>query len=167
MISREQFFEWNPVLDGKCDGIWANNYYCVAYYPDGMFPQPPTVDEKPEQLPEGTTSECVIWYESAPGVSCALIAAMFGSFDEADFKAWNPSVGSDCSMGEVSGQIYDCMGCNSQLTHISQETEGTWYCVGVPGTPTTRTSPVVLPTAPPSGTNYFVSLSMLTSISSS
>lgn len=89
------------MLEGNCNGIWANNYDCVAYYPEGQFPQPPTVDEKPETLPEGTTNECVRWFEAPPGVDCALIAAMFGSFDEADFKTWNPSVGSDCAMSEV------------------------------------------------------------------
>lgn len=102
MMSREQFFAWNPVLDGNCDGLWANNYYCVAAYAEGMLPQPPTVDTEPAELPEGVTTQCVTWYESTPGDSCALIAAMFGSFSEADFKEWNPSVGADCVLEEVS-----------------------------------------------------------------
>jgi hypothetical protein len=58
---------------------------------------------------------------------CDSIATWFGTFSAADFISWNLIVGPDC-------------------TDIAQDT---YYCVGVPGTPTTRSVPLT-PTVPPS-----------------
>ncbi|KZL71567.1 hypothetical protein CI238_12141 [Colletotrichum incanum] len=97
-ITREQFFSWNPVLSGNCEGIWADNYYCVgAYSSDNDLPQPPTVKTKPSPVPSDSASNCVAWYQTTDGDTCEDLAAIFGSFSEANFKMWNPAVGSDCS----------------------------------------------------------------------
>lgn len=96
-ISREEFFEWNPALQGNCDGLWVNYWYCVARYAASDVPMPPTVTTAPATLPPGTASNCVAWYQMTGSDTCELIAAIFGTFSEADFIGWNPDVWSDCS----------------------------------------------------------------------
>ena len=121
-MSREQFFAWNPFLNGNCDGLWSGVYYCIWNVDDGSKPDPLTVTTKPQNAPSDTTSNCVRWYEASNGDTCDMIVAMFGRFKNSDFEGWNPSVGSDCA------GIQD----------------DTYYCVAVPGTQTTRTDPVTI-----------------------
>lgn len=125
-FTQEQFFAWNPVLDGNCQGLWLDTWYCVGAYDDNDLPLPPHQTAKPTSgnIPEGYPSDCARWYETTGGDTCDLIALMFGSFSTADFVKWNPSVFDDCS-GIV---------------------ENAWYCVGSPDTPTTRTSGAASPT---------------------
>jgi hypothetical protein len=104
-ITRDQFFGWNPVLAGDCNGLWANNYYCVGAYSNGNLPQPPTVNTKPSPVPPDSASNCVAWYKTTDGDTCADIGTMFGSFSDKEFKAWNPAVGGDCSGLRVSGLV--------------------------------------------------------------
>lgn len=119
-LTEEDFFTFNPALNDNCDGLWLDYWYCVVG-PDGVAGMPPTTNSTPFFVQPGQISTCVRWYQRETGESCETIAAKFGTFDEEDFKAWNPVVwGSPCE-GLVDGQ---------------------WYCVGVPGTPTTRTGPV-------------------------
>ncbi|KAG9255874.1 uncharacterized protein F5Z01DRAFT_521244 [Emericellopsis atlantica] len=133
LINQEQFLSWNPSLQGHCNGLWADTWYCAVAFDYDDLPMPATVAAKPTPLPSGTTSQCRSWFRTRGPDTCALIVAMFGTFSEADFISWNPSVRSDCS-GIVS--------------------DGMYYCVGVPGTPTTRSSAlsVPTPTPPPTGT---------------
>ena len=126
--SQEEFFRWNPALNGNCDTPWANYWYCVAAYPSGFIPMPPTVTMKPSPIPAGQTSTCTRWYQTTSDDICDDIIHAFGVFSKANFIAWNPSVGSSCVL-----------------------TTDTYYCVAVPGTPTTRTS-AVSTTAPPTQT---------------
>ncbi|KAL1957768.1 hypothetical protein VTO42DRAFT_5486 [Malbranchea cinnamomea] len=123
IISEEDFFEWNPALDGNCDGLWANYWYCIVG-PDGIRAMPPTVTARPTSVPSGQIDTCEHWYQR-DGESCEDLVAMFGTFSLDDFLRWNPSVGSNCD----------------------NLVDGAWYCVGIPGTPTTRTAP--LPTTQP------------------
>ncbi|POR38755.1 Uncharacterized protein TPAR_01045 [Tolypocladium paradoxum] len=58
-ITREQFFDWNPVLSGNCGDLWANNYYCVGAYSGGNLPQRPTVKTKPSPVPPDSAPNCV------------------------------------------------------------------------------------------------------------
>jgi hypothetical protein len=91
---------------------------------------PPRVTTRPSPVPSGQISTCSSWYKEVGSETCDDIVAMFASFSKTDFIAWNPSVGSGCGGLSV----------------------GLFYCVGVPGTPTTRTAPVqtsTAPTAPP------------------
>ncbi|KAK2760016.1 hypothetical protein FQN54_002752 [Arachnomyces sp. PD_36] len=127
--TREEFFEWNPALKGNCDGLWEGYWYCVAAYEDGFPPPPPTVTSSPSPVPTGQTDSCTSWYQATGDETCDDVVRVFVAFSKADFISWNPSVGSDCGGME----------------------KGLFYCVGVPGTPTTRTGPV--PTLMPPNTS--------------
>ncbi len=117
-LTETDFYAWNPALNGVCTGLWVNYWYCVVG-PNGITAMPPTVTIPPLALPPNQISTCSRWYQR-DGESCAELAAIFGTFSEADFKTWNPNVGSTCS----------------------NLVDGLWYCVGIPGTPTTRSAPV-------------------------
>ncbi len=117
MITRDEFFAWNPALNGNCDGLWANYYYCIAAYPAGVFPQPAVVTTKPSAVPNGQTRACTRWYEATDGDTCDFVVLIFAAFTKEDLIAWNPSLGSSCTV-----------------------TLNLYYCVGVAGTPTTRTT---------------------------
>ena len=116
-------------MEKNCDGMWENYWYCIGAYASGSasLPQPSTVTARPSPIPTGQPNDCASWYLSAVSDSCELIAIRFGSFSEADFIKWNPSVGRSCD------SIVD----------------GLYYCVGILGTPTTRTSPLPTVSAAP------------------
>ncbi|KEZ42591.1 hypothetical protein SAPIO_CDS5827 [Scedosporium apiospermum] len=107
LITREQFFEWNPVLGGNCYGLLADHYYCVFAFDKENLPLPATVKTKPENVPADSASNCVAWYRTTDGDDCYLISLIFSTFSEIDFKTWNPSVGSDCSSLEIG--MYYCV----------------------------------------------------------
>ncbi|KAK7922955.1 hypothetical protein PG985_007026 [Apiospora marii] len=128
-LTEKDFLAMNPALDGKCDGLWNGYYYCVVG-PSGITVMPPTATAPPTAIPSGQDSHCQHWYQR-DGESCDDIVTMFGAFSLSDFLSWNPSLG-----GPSCGGIVD----------------GAWYCVGVPGTPTTRTEPLPDVTQPPTPT---------------
>lgn len=118
-ITQEQFFEWNPALDGNCDGLWLGYYYCVASFNSTSEVPLPTVTEQPTtSTAPGSVALCTAWYSTTPDDTCATILTMFGRFSQADFVSWNPSLNSACS--NLQPSLY--------------------YCVAVPGTPSTRTA---------------------------
>lgn len=117
-ITKEQFFTWNPVLNSNCDGLWVDTYYCVYAGNVQNLPAPPVVTGKPSQTPAGVISTCTGWHKATGGDDCDLIVAIYARFSKADFISWNPSVGKDCAA-------------------IADDT---YYCVSIPGTPSTRTS---------------------------
>lgn len=83
---------------------------------------------KPSPTQEGLTPDCIRFYKVVEGDTCDKIVAAHGNtFTFADFYKWNPGVGSGCR-------------------DLWRET---YYCVGVPGTPTaapTTTSPPITTT---------------------
>ncbi|KAK6072405.1 LysM domain-containing protein [Seiridium cupressi] len=117
-ITEDQFFEWNPALNGDCQGMWVGYYYCIANFDSGAVPMP-TVTTKPSAAAPSITASCTSWYNATVGDTCDRIALQFGTFSEDDFIGWNPDVWSTCD--------------NLQM--------GLYYCVAVSGTPTTRTVP--------------------------
>ncbi|KAJ2970858.1 hypothetical protein NUW58_g9574 [Xylaria curta] len=121
-----QFKEWNPAVGEDCSGIWAETYYCVGI--PGTPTSPPTTSPtgapKPSPTQEGLIESCTTFYKAVKGDTCDKIVSKYGTFTAADFFKWNPAVGSDCS-------------------GIWAET---YYCVGIPGTPT------LPPTTTPTGT---------------
>ncbi|KAI8959037.1 hypothetical protein F5Y11DRAFT_359517 [Daldinia sp. FL1419] len=125
-LTQDEFLAMNPALNGNCDGLWEGYYYCVVG-PSGITAMPPTATSPPATIPSGQTSDCSHWYQR-DGESCADIVTMFGIFSLSDFITWNPSVGGESCQGIV---------------------DGAWYCVGIPGTPTTRTAPVPTTTDQP------------------
>ncbi|KAI8692434.1 hypothetical protein NCS56_00000200 [Fusarium sp. Ph1] len=121
----DDFFKWNPAVEEDCSGLWANTYYCVGV--PGTPTSPPsqtaatetaveTGPSKPSPTQEGLIESCTTFYFAAKGDTCAKIVAKYGTFDFDDFYKWNPAVGKDCNGIWAS----------------------TYYCVGVPGTPTTK-----------------------------
>ncbi|KAK8089858.1 hypothetical protein PG997_004819 [Apiospora hydei] len=124
-LTEEDFMAMNPALNGNCDGMWLNYYYCVVG-PSGITAMPATATSPPATVPSGQNPKCQHWYQR-DGESCTDIVAMFGAFSLSDFLSWNPSIGG-----------VSCSGI----------TDGAWYCVGIPGTPTTRTTPLSTTTQP-------------------
>jgi hypothetical protein len=116
LFSQEQFFSWNPALKGNCDGLWLDYYYCVVA--GDSLPPPPVETKRPTSVPQNQISTCTAWYQADGTETCEEISGMFGRFSKNDFVKWNPTVGTDCG-GIVAGQ---------------------YLCVGIPGTPTTRTA---------------------------
>ncbi|KAJ5153375.1 uncharacterized protein N7482_009853 [Penicillium canariense] len=129
-LTEEEFLEWNPAVGADCSNIEKEYYYCI--WNGTTLPLPSTTNALPSPVQSGITSSCTAWYQASDGDNCDLIPEEFGTFSKSDFLNWNPAVQTDCS-GLVMGD---------------------YYCVAVPGTPTTRTaSAVTLPTpATPSDT---------------
>ncbi|KAM0187755.1 hypothetical protein ACHAPI_010983 [Fusarium lateritium] len=123
-LSEKQFFKYNPVLKKDCNGLWKDNWYCVGI--SAELPAPPTVSTTPASVPTDSPKDCRSWYYTTGGETCDLLVKLFGTFDQKEFVAMNPSVREDCD-------------------GIQDET---WYCVARPNTPTTRTAPLLVPSEP-------------------
>ncbi|KAF7544085.1 hypothetical protein G7Z17_g10232 [Cylindrodendrum hubeiense] len=134
----DDFFNWNPAVETDCSGIWADTYYCIGV--PGTPTSPPTqvavtfttatatAAAKPSPTQDGLIESCTTFYFAAKGDTCAKIITKYGTFSSDDFYKWNPAVGKDCSGIWAS----------------------TYYCVGIPGTPTTK--PAAPTTAKPTTT---------------
>ncbi|KAM0468441.1 hypothetical protein ACHAP7_010893 [Fusarium lateritium] len=123
-LSEKQFFKYNPVLKKDCNGLWKDNWYCVGI--SAELPAPPTVSTTPASVPTDSPKDCRSWYYTTGGETCDLLVKLFGTFDQKEFVAMNPSVREDCD-------------------GIQDET---WCCVARPNTPTTRTAPLLVPSEP-------------------
>ncbi|RYO86656.1 hypothetical protein DL764_008976 [Monosporascus ibericus] len=131
------FLKWNPAVGDDCSGLWAETYYCVGVpgtptAPPTTTPPTPTGDPKPSPTQDGLIDTCTKFYFAVAGDTCDKIVKAHGTFTFADFVNWNPAVGEDCS------------GLWAK----------TYYCVGVPGTPTARpttTKPPQTTTTKPGG----------------
>ncbi|PYH98159.1 hypothetical protein BO71DRAFT_282154, partial [Aspergillus ellipticus CBS 707.79] len=110
-----QFEEWNTGINCS-SALTEGTYYCVGNFTTN--PLPSTTSVQPTAVQSGITASCTGWYLADDDDTCTDIVMMFGTFSEADFLAWNPAVGNDCS----------------------GLTGGDYYCVAVPGTPTTATT---------------------------
>ncbi|KAF4986279.1 hypothetical protein FGRMN_10910, partial [Fusarium graminum] len=55
-LSKEQFFNYNPVLNKNCDGLWKDHWYCVGVADE--LPAPPTVTTTPSSIPSGSPKDC-------------------------------------------------------------------------------------------------------------
>lgn len=84
---------------------------------------PPSTNKPATSTPAGSSptqsgiiKTCNRWHKAGSGDTCVKIVDKYGTFTLMQFLSWNPAVGSDCT--------------------------GLWanyyYCIGVPGTPTTR-----------------------------
>ncbi|GES63224.1 putative muramidase [Aspergillus terreus] len=120
LLKEDDLHKWNPALGPDCKGLIPGYYYCVAAYGGGWLPMPPTVTKVPSPTATGIISNCVSWYKRTYGETCDDIVRMFGTFSVKEFLKWN------------SDLTENCVGLQDDY----------WYCVGVPGTPTTRTAPV-------------------------
>ncbi|CAA9966826.1 hypothetical protein PTMSG1_10185 [Pyrenophora teres f. maculata] len=141
-LTYDDFVKWNPAVGPTCDGLWAKTWYCVGIpgtptakptitSPPQSSTQRPTmtVSPKPSPTQEGLITSCTNFYFAVRGDTCAKIVSKYGTFTEQNFVSWNPAVGNDCS------------GLWAE----------TYYCVGVPGTPTTRPATSIQPTTTGNG----------------
>ncbi|RYO96244.1 hypothetical protein DL763_003318 [Monosporascus cannonballus] len=121
----DDFLEWNPAVGDDCSGLWAKTYYCVGV--PGTPTAPPTTptgDPKPSPTQDGLIDTCIRFYLAVAGDTCDKIVKAHGTFTFDQFLKWNPAVGKDCS------------GLWAK----------TYYCVGIPGTPTARPATTSKPT---------------------
>lgn len=113
------FYSWNPAIGSDCSSLYLGYYVCVGVpgtptsRPTSSASATPT-GPSPEQT--GIISTCTSFYKVVSGDTCQKITDNYGTFTLANFYSWNPAVGSDCS-----GLLL-----------------GYYVCVGVPGTPTTK-----------------------------
>ncbi|KAF9770548.1 hypothetical protein IL306_011887 [Fusarium sp. DS 682] len=132
-----EFFKWNPAVDKDCSGIWANTWYCVGVPGTPTAPvtrtsessTKPTGANKPSPTQDGLISSCTSFYKVRKGDTCSKIIAEHKTFTFDYFFKWNPAVEKDCS-----GIWAD-----------------TWYCVGVPGTPTSVPTKTTATSTKPTG----------------
>lgn len=94
-ISFATFYAWNPAIGSDCTNLWLGEAYCVGISGSTTTstkasPTPPG----PTQT--GITSSCTEYYLTVSGDSCASIEAKF-DITFAEFYAWNPAIGSDCT----------------------------------------------------------------------
>ncbi|KAI0439810.1 hypothetical protein F4803DRAFT_529643 [Xylaria telfairii] len=117
-FTKAQFIEWNPAVGDDCSGIWADTYYCVGIpgTPTTRPTSTPTGTPKPSPTQEGLIESCTTFYKAVKDDTCDKIVSAYGTFTKAEFIKWNPAVGNDCLALWAA----------------------TYYCVGIPGTPTTR-----------------------------
>ncbi|KAF2731444.1 hypothetical protein EJ04DRAFT_394902, partial [Polyplosphaeria fusca] len=121
------FLQWNPAIKEDCSGLWADYYYCVAVpgtptqKPSTTKPKTtatPTKSSGPSPTQSGLISTCTRFYKAKSGDTCQKLVDRYGTFTLSQFQKWNPAVGADCS--------------------------GLWvdyyYCIGIPGTPTSKTT---------------------------
>lgn len=135
-----QFISWNPAVTSTCTQLYLGYYYCIA------IPGTPTTrsstsstrttsttSSRPSPTQTGVIASCTKYYKTVSGDTCQVISDRFGTFSVAQFINWNPAVGSSCSSLFL----------------------GYYYCIAIPGTPTTRTSTSTTsskaPTATPNG----------------
>lgn len=119
-FTTDEFISWNRAVEEDCSGLWAETYYCVAVpgTPTSALPPKPTTtsDPKPSPTQEGLIDTCNKFHKAVKGDTCATIVKKFATFSLGQFISWNPAVERD-------------------FRGLWAET---YYCVGIPGTPTTR-----------------------------
>ncbi|SCO90103.1 uncharacterized protein FRV6_14231 [Fusarium oxysporum] len=138
-LKHSQFVEYNPSVKDDCSGMQFGHSYCVEV--NNGIPRKgettttqaaepePTKDSKPSPTQAGLIDTCTSFYQAKKGDTCAKIISDYKTFDFDDFYKWNPAVDKDCS------GIW----------------ANTWYCVGVPGTPTSPATRTAESTTKPTG----------------
>lgn len=120
-FSAADFEKWNPAVGSDRSDLFVGYYYCagVPSTPTSRTSMTTTATPTgPSPTQSGIVSDCTKYYQAVSGDSCQGISDSFGTFSIADFEQWNPAVGSSCDSLFV----------------------GYYYCVAVPGTPTSKTA---------------------------
>jgi LysM repeat protein len=119
-FTEDEFIKWNPAVGDDCAAIWAKTYYCVGIPGTPSSRPSSTVTATGTSVPSPTQSglidSCTTFYKAVAGDTCEKVVNNYGTFTEDVFIKWNPAVGDDCSAIWAK----------------------TYYCVGIPGTPTSR-----------------------------
>ncbi|MCJ1468156.1 hypothetical protein MMC07_006784 [Pseudocyphellaria aurata] len=129
-FSLNEFYTWNPAVGTSCQSLQAGYYVCVGIPGTPTQRPAPTATPTPKgPLPSqsGIIADCTKYHQAVSGDSCASIVDEFGTFTLAQFQTWNPAVGDQCA-------------------HLLL---GYYYCIAVPGTPTTRLPAPATPTVTP------------------
>ncbi|KAL8913520.1 MAG: hypothetical protein Q9171_001708 [Xanthocarpia ochracea] len=132
-----EFISWNPAVGSQCSTLFLDYYYCIAVpgtpttrSTTSTTKATSTTSSGPSPTQSGIISSCTKYYKTVSGDTCQVISDRIGTFSVAQFISWNPAVGNTCS------QLF--------LDY--------YYCIAIPGTPTTRTSTSTTISAPPTPT---------------
>ncbi|KAK8103188.1 hypothetical protein PG984_016334 [Apiospora sp. TS-2023a] len=131
-VALRDFLRWNPSLTvgmGKDENVSRcvlrnDTAYCAAFYNNDVYTTTTTsagYAAAPTDSTTGATSQCIEWFETDEGDTCASILEEF-QISQSSFYQWNPAVGDKCQ---------------NLWLHAS-------YCVAGPGWDTT-----VVPSQPP------------------
>ncbi|ATY64808.1 uncharacterized protein A9K55_005176 [Cordyceps militaris] len=123
-FSSADFIKWNPAVGSDCTGLWTKYYYCV-----GVPGTPISSPGGTATTQQGIISTCKTYHKAVKGDNCQKITSQYGAFSFEECIKWNPVVGSDCTGLWL----------------------GYYYCVGIPGTPTSPTSGPPTSTTPANG----------------
>ncbi|KAL8847058.1 MAG: hypothetical protein Q9221_007877 [Calogaya cf. arnoldii] len=139
LFSISEFITWNPAVQTDCSQLYLDYYYCIAVpgtpttrSTTSTTKPTSTASSGPSPTQSGISTSCTKYYKTVSGDTCQVISDRHGTFSVAQLITWNPAVKSDCS------QLF--------LDY--------YYCIAIPGTPTTRTPTSTIktsPTPPPQG----------------
>ncbi len=129
-ITLDQFYAWNPAVGSDCTSLWLSTYVCVGTLGQATVTTKTTASSTtassttttgngistPTPTQTGMVSNCNSFYYVVSGDSCPSIASQYG-ISLAQFYAWNPAVGSDCTSLWVN--TYCCVGIVGQTASTS------------------------------------------------
>ncbi|EIT79515.1 hypothetical protein AO1008_01360 [Aspergillus oryzae 100-8] len=109
-ITLEEFYEWNPALEGDCSGLWLNYAYCVGITsstspsntmattdaPTTTSSTPCATVKPPGPTQSGIPCTCNKYLMQADGVYCYDMATESDITLEELYK-WNPALAGNCS----------------------------------------------------------------------
>ncbi|OQE13794.1 hypothetical protein PENFLA_c043G06933 [Penicillium flavigenum] len=124
-------YKWNPAVGPDCTNLWMQASYCVqgpgwedVAYNDTSLTSTTTTGGAPGPTQTGIVAGCEEWYVVKANDTCPGIAKQY-SISQAQFYAWNPAIGADCTDLEIDDA----------------------YCVKAPTTISTTTSSVASQTS--------------------
>ncbi|GAB1317701.1 hypothetical protein MFIFM68171_07911 [Madurella fahalii] len=109
-----QLQSWNPTLKAPCDRRLTPNldslegrHFCIQWYVDDLWPV-----QTPSPIQDGMTGGCNKFHKVVSGDNCQTVAAQH-NITLSDFYAWNPAVGTQCTMLQLN--VWVCVGYDARL----------------------------------------------------
>ncbi|KAF6514397.1 hypothetical protein HZS61_005531 [Fusarium oxysporum f. sp. conglutinans] len=131
------FFKWNPAVGKDCSGIWANYYYCVGV-PGTPTAKPSVTSTKPtgtgiptpSPIQEGMVKNCNKFHPVSKTTTCDSIEKYY-KLPFAQFFAWNPAVGKDCS--GLWANYYACVSVDNMVKNCEKfhQIKSTTTCTSI------------------------------------
>ncbi|KAK3898439.1 hypothetical protein C8A05DRAFT_47255 [Staphylotrichum tortipilum] len=131
-ITLDQFYAWNPAVGSDCTSLWLSTYVCVGTLGQATVTTTTTTTASsmtassttttgngistPTPTQTGMVRNCDSFHYVVSGDSCPSIASQYG-ISLAQFYAWNPAVGSDCTSLWLN--TYCCVGIVGQTASTS------------------------------------------------
>ncbi|KAJ5677917.1 uncharacterized protein N7477_003550 [Penicillium maclennaniae] len=108
IIPVSALYEWNPAVGPDCTNLWIQASYCVqgpgwedvAYNQTSSVTSTTATGGAPGPTQTGIVSGCEEWYVVKANDTCPGIAKEY-SISQAQFYAWNPAIGEDCTDLEI------------------------------------------------------------------